>query len=96
MSDDTQDKANPALRAPVGSAESEMAALLVRWKDRILRQAATNIENHFIDAPVEDFTAEEEGFERGLQTAVDEVCRLMADPSHFGRAPQNTEVGGGR
>lgn len=71
------------------SADGEMAAMLVKWKDRILHKAATNIEGHFLDSPVEDFTSEEDGFERGLRTAVDEVCKLMADPSYFGRSPQN-------
>ena len=75
-----------------GSAELEMAALLTRWKDRILARAATNIEGHFLNSPVEDFSAEEEGFERGLRTAVDEVCKLMADPSYFGRSPQNDQA----
>jgi hypothetical protein len=68
-----------------------MAAMLVRWKDRILHQAARNIENHFLNSPVEDFTAEEEGFERGIRTAVTEVCKLMADPSYFNRSPQNSD-----
>lgn len=75
------------------SEDLEMSALLVRWKDRILHRAALNIDNHMIDGPVEDFTEEEKGFERGLRTAVDEVCKLMADPSYWSRgAPSSLAV----
>lgn len=79
-----------SLAAPNGSEDLEMSALLVRWKDRILHRAALNIDNHMIDGPVEDFTEEEKGFERGLRTAVDEVCKLMSDPSYWSRSPQNS------
>lgn len=67
---------------------AEMAAMLTRWRDRILRQAAVKIENHYANAPVEDLSVEQTGFERGLSTAVDEVCSLMTDPSYFGRSPK--------
>lgn len=75
-----------------GSEDLEMAALLVRWKDRILHRAAFNIDNHMIDGPVEDFTEEENGFERGLRTAVAEICKLMDDPSYWSRNPQNDQA----
>ncbi len=65
--------------------EAGMAQLLARWRDRVLHNAAMGIENHFINRPVEDFTSEEQGFERGLRTAVTEVCKLMNDPGYFGR-----------
>lgn len=71
-----------------GPTSKEMAALLVRWRDRVLFKAAVNIENYFIDGPDEDFTEEERGFERGLRTAVTEICNLMADPTYFGRPPK--------
>lgn len=65
--------------------ELEMASMLVKWKDRILAQAARGIESHYKDGPVDDFTEFEKGFEEGIRSAVDEVCKLMADPSYFGR-----------
>lgn len=69
------------------SETAKMAAMLARWKDRLLRQAATGVENKFLDRPVEDFTDEEKGFERGLGAAVDVLCAMMTDPSYFGRTP---------
>lgn len=65
--------------------EIKTAKMLIEWKDRILRRAGSAIEGHFIDSPVECHTSEEQGFERGLRTAVDEVCKLMSDPSYFNR-----------
>lgn len=68
---------------------SEMSKLLLRWKDRILHRAAENVDRHMIDGPVEDFTEEQKGFERGLRTAVNEICALMSDPSYWGRSPKH-------
>lgn len=67
------------------SAEADMAKLLAKWRDRILRSVANGIESHFLETPVEHHTAEEEGFELGLGTAVNEVLKRMTDPSFFGR-----------
>lgn len=67
----------------------QMADYLVRWKDRILASAAHAIDGHFLDKPIDDFTAEEEGFERGLSTAINEICKLMADSSYFNRKPNH-------
>jgi len=80
---------DPPIPSTACSTDGEMAAMLVRWKDRILHRAALNIDNHMIDGPVEDFTNEERGFERGLRTAVDEVCKLMADPGYWSPNLQN-------
>lgn len=80
------------LAPAAGSEDLAMSALLVRWKDRILHRAAMNIDNHMINGPVEDFTDEEKGFERGIRTAVDEVVKLMADPSYWSRSPQNDQA----
>jgi hypothetical protein len=85
---DDRNTARRALAAPSGS-ETEMAAMLARWRDRILKSVGTAIDNHYLDGPVEDQTDEERGFERGLGTAITEVCKLMDDPSYFGRQPQN-------
>lgn len=62
--------------------------MLVRWRDKILTKVASNIESHYKDGPVEDYDEKEVGFEAGLRTAVSEVCKLMVDPSYFGRSPQ--------
>lgn len=70
--------------------EQKMAATFVRWRDRILKKAACGVESHFLDGPDDEHSEEEQGFERGLRTAVDEICKLMADPSYFGRKPQTT------
>ncbi len=68
--------------------DSDMADMLTKWKDRILHRAAVNVEGKFLDRPVEDFSEEDNGYERGLRTAVDEICQLMHDPSYFGRSKQ--------
>lgn len=80
------------LTQATGSEDLAMSALLVRWKDRILHRAALNIDNHMLNGPVEDFTDEEKGFERGIRTAVDEVVKLMADPSYWSMSPQNDKL----
>ena len=71
------------------ASDRELAATIERWKDRILHRAVNNIEQHFLDSPVEDFSQEEHGFERGLRTAVDEICKLMVNPSYFNRSASN-------
>lgn len=77
---------------PLNEEDQRMAKLLTGWRDKILHKAAIGVENHFLDKPVDDMTDEENGFERGLSTAVDEICKLMADPpSYFGRTPQISE-----
>jgi len=73
-------------------SEAEMASMLARWRDRILKSVGTAIDNHYLDGPVEDQTDEERGFERGLETAITEICKLMDDPRYFGRSPQNDQV----
>jgi hypothetical protein len=71
----------------------EAASILVRWQDRILHNAAMRVENQFINAPVEDFTEEEKGFDRGLRAAVTEICKAMEDPSYFGRTKETKTAG---
>jgi len=73
-------------------SEAEMAKLLARWRDRILHKAATKIDRRWLDKPTEDFTTEEEGYERGISDALNDVCSLMDDPSYFGRSPQNNQA----
>lgn len=68
--------------------ETEMAKLLVRWRDRILQRAAINIEGHFFNKPTEDLTSYEQGIEKGIRLAVDEICKLMDDPTYFNRTPR--------
>jgi hypothetical protein len=89
MSTENEHRPDDSPPAAGSAATQEMAAMLVRWKDRILKRAATNVENHYLDGPVEDQSEEERGFERGLGTAVTEICKLMDDPSYFGRSPQS-------
>lgn len=59
------------------------AAMITRWRDRILQKAGSAIDALFIDAPVEDFTEEQRGFERGLRAALGEVRKLMHDDNYF-------------
>jgi hypothetical protein len=64
-------------------SDRETAAMITRWRDRILKKAGSAIDALFIDAPVEDFTEEQQGFERGLRAALDEVRKLMHDDHYF-------------
>jgi len=64
-------------------SDRETAAIITRWRDRILHKAGSAIDAIFLDSPVEDFTDEERGFERGLRTALNEVRKLMHDDHYF-------------
>jgi len=59
------------------SADAEVARVVTDWRDRLLRRARGAVDQHWLDKPVNDFTDEERGFERGLLTAIEEITALM-------------------
>ena len=57
--------------------DAELAKVNTNWRNRILRTARNAVEHHYINRPTSDFTDEEIGFERGLQTAIIEISRFI-------------------
>jgi hypothetical protein len=59
------------------ASDAEVARAVTDWRDRLLRRARGAVDQHWLDKPVDDFTDEERGFERGLSTAIKEITALM-------------------
>jgi hypothetical protein len=64
-------------------ADAQIAAQITRYRDGVLLKALRKIDNHFLNKPVDDFSADEEGFERGLRVAIEEVRSLMHNQRLF-------------
>ena len=62
--------------------DAKVVKIVTDWRDRLLKRARTAIDFHWLDKPVDDFTDEERGFERGLSTAIREITALMHDKSY--------------
>lgn len=70
--------------------DEDVARIVTSWRDRLLKRAFCAIDRHWFDKPVEDFTDEERGFERGLSVAQKEIVNLMHDKSRY-RSPAPTD-----
>jgi len=57
--------------------DAVVARVVTDWRDRLLLRAQTAIDRNWLDKPVDDFSDEERGFERGLSVALMEVRKLM-------------------
>ncbi len=58
---------------------AQINKMLVNLQVRLLKKLRGKVDAHFIDGCVEDFTDEQNGFERGLSTCIQEIHALISE-----------------
>jgi hypothetical protein len=61
----------------------EIARQITRYRDGLIVEALRKVDSHFLNKPVDDFTIEEEGFERGLRSAQIELAAMLNDKTRW-------------
>ena len=68
---------------PPDPASAEISAQITRYRDGIIVEALREVDNHFLNKPVDDFSDEERGFERGIRAAQVELRNMLHDKSRW-------------
>jgi hypothetical protein len=68
---------------PADPASAEISAQITRYRDGIIVEALRKVDNHFLNSPVDDFSEEERGFERGLRAAQGELTGMLHDKNRW-------------
>ena len=69
----------------------QMAEILVKWRDRILHEAAREVDRLWLDKPINDFDSNDKAYEKALSKCLNNICSLMEDPSYYGRTKVKSE-----
>ena len=64
---------------PKDNADLDIAIQMTKYRDGILRKLYWEIDSLVPDKPVEDFSEEENGFERGIGSAMKIILKKMHD-----------------
>ena len=60
--------------------EQTLVEHVKRYRNKTVRAIEGKVYGLFLDKPLDDFTTEEEGFERGLQAAIVEIRKFIIEP----------------